>query len=59
MKILLLSPWFPYPLDSRCLLADGRLPVTVVPNGVGCEQFHPGLTEPQPDALIFEGKMLS
>jgi len=42
---------------SRHLLPNGRPPVEVVPNGVDCEQFHPGLAEPQPDTLIFNGSL--
>jgi len=42
---------------SRCLLPGGRPPVAVVPNGVDCEQFRPGLAEPQPDTLIFGGAL--
>lgn len=42
---------------SRRLLPDGYPPVTVVPNGVNCEEFRPGLIEPQPGTLIFSGAL--
>ena len=42
---------------TRDLVRDGHPPVELVPNGVDCEQFRPGLAEPQPDTLIFGGAL--
>ena len=46
---------------SRCLpwrlSADTRPRVEVVPNGVDCDHNRPGLVQPQPDALVFNGSL--
>ena len=46
--------------DRAVCLADlpgYRGPVEVVPNGVDCEHNRPGLAQPQPDALVFNGSL--
>ena len=42
---------------SRSLLRSQRPPVALVPNGVDCAEFRPGLATPQPDTLVFSGSL--
>lgn len=42
---------------SRALVAEGKPPVAVFPNGVDCAQWRPGLADAEPDTLIFSGAL--
>jgi glycosyltransferase involved in cell wall biosynthesis len=42
---------------SRSLLRNHHPPVHVIPNGVDCTTFRPGLAEPQSGTLIFSGSL--
>jgi glycosyltransferase involved in cell wall biosynthesis len=42
---------------TQNLLPEGNARVAVVPNGVDCGQFQPGLAEPEPDTLVFGGAL--
>lgn len=42
---------------TRALLPLGRPAVHVVPNGVDCAHNRPGLAQPQPDRLVFNGSL--
>jgi polysaccharide biosynthesis protein PslH len=42
---------------SRDLLSENRPEVIVIPNGVDCEEFRPGLAEARPGSLVFGGSL--
>jgi glycosyltransferase involved in cell wall biosynthesis len=42
---------------SQALLPDGRPPVHVIPNGVDCRDRRPGLAQPVPGRLVFNGSL--
>jgi glycosyltransferase involved in cell wall biosynthesis len=42
---------------SRCLLPEGTPPVLLVPNGVDCARFRPGLAAAQAGRLVFGGAL--
>ncbi|MGQ9768848.1 MAG: glycosyltransferase family 4 protein, partial [Anaerolineae bacterium] len=42
---------------SRALAGDGRPPIAVIPNGVDCAHNRPGLAQPQPNSLVFNGSL--
>ena len=44
-------------LDGGRSSHAGHPPVALVPNGVDCEQFRPGLAEPRPGTLVFGGAL--
>ena len=42
---------------TQAMLPDNGPPVAVFPNGVDCSQLRPGLTEPEPNTLVFSGAL--
>jgi glycosyltransferase involved in cell wall biosynthesis len=41
----------------RKLMGDSRCDLSAAPNGVDCRHNHPGLAEPRPNALIYNGAL--
>jgi glycosyltransferase involved in cell wall biosynthesis len=42
---------------SQALLPPGQGRIEVVPNGVDCEYNHPGLADPKPGTLVYNGSL--
>jgi glycosyltransferase involved in cell wall biosynthesis len=38
-------------------LGDSAIPVEVIPNGVDCQHNQPGLAQPQPNTLVYNGAL--